>query len=397
MRLLFIGVTPNAGLERVLLANNFSVEVLKTLPLTRPKKAPDLLLYSPSTVANLQNTQKLRALFPKSWVILLVKAQWLETAQEEILREKTHDDIWIREYWESTFFVGIQRMARYQHLIQDLTLSQEQLTRLKKEYDSVCQQSKQFVDRIEQDVALATNLQRALLPKSSPMIPGVSLTVKYHPASGRGGDYYDIFSFGDQKRYGVLLADSKSHGMAATLLSVLVKVRLEEMKDRFPDSKSFVDYINKEIQQLRQSEIASLSLLYGILDRTTLRFQFTSAGNLRPLLWRMGEGTIPPTSGNPPLGDIEQYQFRESVLQLKPSDLLLFYTDGLERPLTQGATTVENRMTGLLKGLAPEKDEALEIQNEVMSLVDRFLEDAPLEDDFTLIQLSIDDRALYIA
>ena len=56
------------------------------------------------------------------------------------------------------------------------------------------------------------------------------------------------------------MADSKTHGMAAALLTVLLKVHLEEMKDRFPDAKSFIQFLAQEIQQLRVKGLAPLAL-----------------------------------------------------------------------------------------------------------------------------------------
>jgi serine phosphatase RsbU (regulator of sigma subunit) len=219
--------------------------------------------------------------------------------------------------------------------------------------------------------------------------------VKYLPAAGLGGDYYDIFEMGDRKHFGVLIADSKTHGMAAALLSVLLKTRIEEMKDRFPESRAFVEYLNAEIQQMNQKALSQLALLYGIFDRSTLTFRYTSAGHLKPLLWRGGRPEPLPPVSNPPLGGVDRFAFRECAVTLRPGDLLIFHTDGLEGPLTDRHPSAFEKMVEILKDKEPRPD-PLDVQNELMALVDRSIERKPLEDDLTMIHLSIDEKTLYI-
>ena len=63
----------------------------------------------------------------------------------------------------------------------------------------------------------ARAIQQALLPKSSPFIPGFAISGLSIPAGAVGGDWYDFISF-DDGCWGLVLADVSGKGTAAALL-----------------------------------------------------------------------------------------------------------------------------------------------------------------------------------
>ena len=62
-------------------------------------------------------------------------------------------------------------------------------------------------------------IQQALLPKSSPYIPGFAISGLSIPAGAVGGDWYDFISF-DDGCWGLVLADVSGKGTAAALADV---------------------------------------------------------------------------------------------------------------------------------------------------------------------------------
>lgn len=392
MRIRFIGVKPSAALEKVLLANGFDFEVSTKFPKTKLTDT-DLLAFAPKATSDLKSVESLRRLAPLTWIAIVVKkAQFNDhRVMNDLLKCEGKNEVWLAEHWELNFWISLQAAIGFRRDRADNLALKKENRELKEQVDELLTRSKKLVEQLEKDVDLAFNIQRSILPKVSPHIPGISLAVKYLPAAGLGGDYYDIFEFGDRKRFGILLADSKTHGMAAALLGVLLKVRLEEMKDRFPDSQSFVEFINREILE-HQKNLAALSLLYGIFDRSTLTFSFTSAGNLRPILWRAGKAVPVEIAGNPALGGTTQFAFRENQVTLSPGDLLVFFTDGLD-------TALGNAQKKLLEVLKTKSasPHPLEIQNELIATINQTVEKKSLKDDITLIHFSVDERALYVA
>ena len=116
-------------------------------------------------------------------------------------------------------------VARWERMV----TAKGELSDLRSQVNRLSTRSESLLAQLERDLSMATEVQRTLFPKETPIVPGVSVAAKYLPATGVGGDYYDIFEMGDRRFFGLLLADSKSHGMAAALLSVLLKTSINQM------------------------------------------------------------------------------------------------------------------------------------------------------------------------
>ena len=63
----------------------------------------------------------------------------------------------------------------------------------------------------------ARAIQQALLPSALPALAGVDLAARWEPASGFGGDYYDVMPIGDDA-VAVCIADVCGKGLPAALL-----------------------------------------------------------------------------------------------------------------------------------------------------------------------------------
>ncbi len=83
-------------------------------------------------------------------------------------------------------------------------------------------------------------------------------------------------------------------------------------------------------------------------------------------------------------------------MQLKPGDLLILHTDGLEPALTQRHDNAFDGLVGMLQGQVT-SPHPQDVQNELMAIVDRYVDKTPLADDLTVIHFAVDERALYVA
>ena len=73
-------------------------------------------------------------------------------------------------------------------------------------------------ERLEREIELASEIQRQILPKGTPQIPGYELAGWNRPAKHIGGDYYDFFPFGGGRSWGLVLGDVSGKGVPAALL-----------------------------------------------------------------------------------------------------------------------------------------------------------------------------------
>lgn len=294
----------------------------------------------------------------------------------------------VSESWEDQLGFTLPSVLQYLNL--KITNQKHQ-----NEIDALAKQTDELLQRFQVDLDLATKVHHQLLPPSELQIPGVSVTSKYLPASGLGGDYFDVFELQDKKHLAVLVADSQTHGMASALLSSLLKIRLDELKEKGLFAQNLMNHLNNEIYQIHQSRLPGLDLVFGVLDRATLNLEVASAGTMKPLFWNYPHFSELPCAENPPLGVVPNHQYQTSFTQLRPGDLLFFHTNGLEAVFGSTGDLFRQELAGLFT--QGRKLDPLLFQTELLAKIDRYQETkSEIPDDITLIQLMIDKKALYV-
>ena len=287
--------------------------------------------------------------------------------------------------WESQFICNLPIWSQ----INDSHTVKIQLETLHKK-------TQEIVEKFQNDLSLASDIQKRLLADSSTGLPGIKVTSKYIPAAGLGGDYFDVFELPEKKQLGILIADSKTHGMAAALLSVLLKMRIQDFKSGEAEPQLIVEHLNRELYNIHQSRLPGLDLFFGVLDRTSLRFAYISAGSLQPLLWRNRNLVPVPVRNFPQLGVDPGHTYLSHSLQLLPGDLLFCHTNGLETPLCYlKETDVQKELTRLFQ--SEHELNPIQFQNEIVAQIDYFKSSqTEIPDDITFVQLFIEPNALYL-
>jgi phosphoserine phosphatase RsbU/P len=85
-------------------------------------------------------------------------------------------------------------------------------------------------EAMSRDAEEARAIQQALLPKSSPYVPGFAISGLSIPARAVGGDWYDFIPFPDG-RWGLVLADVSGKGTAAALLMSATRGMLRSLAE----------------------------------------------------------------------------------------------------------------------------------------------------------------------
>src|SRR6185295_5744439 len=68
-------------------------------------------------------------------------------------------------------------------------------------------------ERIERDLELAATIQRQILPRDLPVVPGLEIAARNRPTRQVGGDYFDLFPLSGG-RLAFLVADVSGKGVA---------------------------------------------------------------------------------------------------------------------------------------------------------------------------------------
>jgi sigma-B regulation protein RsbU (phosphoserine phosphatase) len=169
-------------------------------------------------------------------------------------------------------------------------------------------------------------IQQALLPKSSPYIPGFAVSGLSIPAGAVGGDWYDFISF-DDGCWGLVLADVSGKGTAAALLMSATRGMLRSLAQTCSGPGEVLTRLNRLLVEDFPSG-RFVTMLFAVLNPSTRTLTFASAGHLRPLLVDDQGARFLDSERGMPLG-LGRGEFSESQVQFSKGSRLVFYSDGI--------------------------------------------------------------------
>jgi sigma-B regulation protein RsbU (phosphoserine phosphatase) len=235
----------------------------------------------------------------------------------------------------------------------------------------------------ERELQRAEEIQRSLLPRQIPQIPGFEVAAAWQPARTVGGDYYDVLRLGGH-RLGICIADVVGKGVSAALLMANVQAAVHAFAS---DSESPAGLCAK-VNRLLCENIAAgkfVSFLYGVLDGDARTFQFCNAGHLYPIL---ASGTSVRTldQGGAVLGVFPDWSYEDSLVELRSGDRLLLFTDGITE--ASGADGKEFEEAGIAAfAQANRALPARELNSRLLAQVTAFC-NAKFQDDATLLVIA---------
>lgn len=181
--------------------------------------------------------------------------------------------------------------------------------------------------QLEDELAMAANVQSDLLPRELPSIPGFELAAACVPALEVGGDFYDW----QEPCPGVLslwICDVMGKGFGAALLMATVRAVMRAVIRHSSPSEA-MQYVRVALEPdlLRSDRFVTLFL--GRLDATNRQMTYIDAGHGYAFVLRAnGEfDTLAPRGL--PLGVPGAELYQEGVLTFSPGDVLVLYSDGL--------------------------------------------------------------------
>jgi len=180
--------------------------------------------------------------------------------------------------------------------------------------------------KMSQEASEARAIQEALLPKSSPYIPGFAVSGLSIPAGAVGGDWYDFISF-DDGCWGLVLADVSGKGTAAALLMSATRGMLRSLAQTCSGPGEVLTRLNRLLVEDFPSG-KFVTMLLAVLNPSTRELTFSSAGHLRPLLVDENGARFLDSERGMPLG-LGTGEFSESRVQLSKGSRLVFYSDGI--------------------------------------------------------------------
>ena len=243
--------------------------------------------------------------------------------------------------------------------------------------------------RLDQDLQVAYEIQRILLPTNAPEVAGYQISGINIPAKQVSGDYYDYIAV-DEAHCGVVVADVSGKGVPASLIMAMCRSVLRSHAVAQLSPSAALHRVNGQIFPDIKEDMF-ISMAYAILDKNSSQVILSRAGHDAPLLYRASDKTV--SKINPPgmavgidSGNVFNRVTGDFSLSLEAGDCLILYTDGVTEALDKNGE--EFGMENVIKSIqasAPEGAAAM-----ITRLTDdlwTFVGARPQNDDITLIAI----------
>jgi len=225
-------------------------------------------------------------------------------------------------------------------------------------YETVRREEK----RLEEDLSAARKIQAGLLPQGAPKSRTLDVGFSHQAAWELSGDFFDFLEYPDG-RLAVAVGDVAGKGTAAALLASLSVgiLRNQVLQSRGRPSE-ILKRMNHQLRDLN-IEHRFVALLLGVYEPDSRRLRLSDSGVPQPLLLTDGELREVNVSGVP-LGRLEDLTYTEEIISLRPGDVVVLVSDGVEDCIDSqgrafGREGVEKTLGPVAEGSAQEIADAL--------------------------------------
>ena len=185
--------------------------------------------------------------------------------------------------------------------------------------------------KLENEIAIAREVQAQLFPQVLPALPGLELAAICRPARVVSGDYYDFIRT-RQDCVGIALADISGKGIFAALLmaSLQAALRSQASLDGTCGTAELVSRLNRHVFR-NTSDDRYATFFYADFDVSTRMLTYTNAGHLAPF-FVSGDKVLELSEGGTVIGMFEDCPYTQGSIKVEPGSLLVAFSDGLTEP-----------------------------------------------------------------
>ncbi len=291
---------------------------------------------------------------------------------------RLHDDVSADELWGR-----LSTIRKYQPLLRRMDEHVSAMQRLGKKLNQ------HFVE-VDQELRLASRLQRDFLPKELPAVDDVRFAALYRPATWVSGDVYDVRRL-DEHTLGFYIADAVGHGVAAGLLTMFLRQsitgkRIEGNSYVITPPHEILDSLNQDLTLQDLPNCQFVTALYATIDTLTHELVYSRGGHPHPIHVSAEGQCVESRVTGGLLGIFDEEEFGQTTLTLEPGQKFIIYSDGLEdlilsrRQRDHGPTTFTPEFQEAVRLPA---EECIQTITELLDQTEGSL--APLDDQTCLI------------
>lgn len=182
--------------------------------------------------------------------------------------------------------------------------------------------------QLENEMNLALDIQKGLLPKQSPNLENYDIYGTSIPSRSVGGDYFDHIKF-EENKYLILIADVSGKGLPAAMIMANLQSSLRLLAPMNLNLNKVVNSVSKLLFENTSSD-KFVTMFIAILDTDKNELEYINAGHNPPLLLKNGELHEKLSAGGLILGLLEDdFNYESGKIKFEAGDLLFLYTDGI--------------------------------------------------------------------
>ena len=202
-----------------------------------------------------------------------------------------------------------------------------ELARKNADLEVVSARVKALAGRMAEELRLASQVQRALLPPPLSH-PRLDLAAEFIPAREIGGDYYDVIPL-DRGRLAVSLGDVMGKGVPAALLAATLKACLRAHVEAWGDDPGeIIGRVNRVFWDVTPKGLFA-TLFFGVLDFERGTLSYVNAGHEPGVLVHEEGHPELLDAGGTVLGLFEESTYPTGLTAVAPNDFLVLFSDGL--------------------------------------------------------------------
>jgi phosphoserine phosphatase RsbU/P len=184
-------------------------------------------------------------------------------------------------------------------------------------------------ERFLKEMEIAEALQKNLIPRESPRVPGIELAGRCVPAKEVGGDYFDYFPCPDGS-VGIVVADVSGHSISSGIMMAITRGLLKSEGLHTQNPGRVLNDVNRILFSDLVSSELFITMIYFSYQPAQRTLSFANGGHNPPVLLRSGrEQAEWLDADGMGIGFMEDVTFEQKTCLLEPNDILVLYTDGI--------------------------------------------------------------------
>jgi len=175
-------------------------------------------------------------------------------------------------------------------------------------------------------------VQRSLLPKKPPQVPGFDIAGLSLYCEETGGDYYDYLEIrhGDNKSLGIIVGDVSDHGVPSALLMTTARAFLRQRAAMGGSLDHMLADVNRQLCHDVEDSGQFMTVFLAEFGCPPHTMRWTTAGHDPALIYDSVSRTFEELpSSSLPLGVFDDAVFTQHERPIAPGQILLVGTDGI--------------------------------------------------------------------